>query len=93
MIWKPIVIAAIMALAATSGAEAGFWGDLKQSFGTAVDNAKRDGARAADAVAEGAEDAVDYVAGDSENTDPQAVDDTADPVADEPKQLTKQPKK
>ncbi len=107
MIWRIIAVAAIMALVVAPAAEAGFWGDLKQSFGTAVDNAERDGAKAveavgeaagdaADAVVEGAGNAADYVAGDSgsaEDPAAQPVDNTADPVADGSKQLTKQAKK
>jgi hypothetical protein len=104
MIWQIIAVAAIMALGVAPAAEAGFWGDLKQSFGTAVDNAGHDGADAvdavfkgagdaADAVVEGAESAADFVTGDSANADSQPVDNTADPVADGSKQLTKQAKK
>jgi len=61
MIWRTIVITAAVVFAAAPPAEAGFWGDLKQSFGTAVDNAQRDGAKAVDAVVEGAESAADLV--------------------------------
>ena len=59
MIWKPIVIAAIMALAVISGAEAGFLGDLKQRFGTAVDKAKREDANASDTETEETEEEDD----------------------------------
>ena len=76
MILRIIAISAILALAAAAPAGAGFWGDLKRSFGTAVDNAQHDGAHAAEAVGEAAGDAadavvegtgsaVDYVTGDS----------------------------
>ena len=107
MTWGRTAVLAIVTLAVAAPAEAGFWGDLKQSFGTAVDNAERDGAKAADAiseatgdaanaVADGAKSAADYVTGDSETAeDPasQPVDSTAEPVTDGSKQLSKQPKK
>ncbi len=103
MIWQRIVIAAAVALA-VAPAEAGFWGDLKRSFGTAVDNAERGGAKAvdaagevagdaADAVAEGAERAADFVTGDSTGAETQPVDNTVEPVADGSKRLSKQPRK
>ncbi len=96
MIWRTIVITAAVVFAAAPPAEAGFWGDLKQSFGTAVDNAQRDGAKAVDAVVEGAESAADLVTGDSESAEApaaQPLDSTAEPVADGSKQLSKQTKK
>ena len=96
MIWRTIVITAAVVFAAAPPAEAGFWGDLEQSFGTAVDNAQRDGAKAVDAVVEGAESAADLVPGDSESAEApaaQPLDSTAEPVADGSKQLSKQTKK
>ena len=96
MIWRIIAVAALIGLGAAAPAEAGFWGDLKQSFGTAVDNARRDGAKAVDAVVEGAESATDLVTGDSESAEApaaQPLDSTAEPVADGSKQLSKQTKK
>lgn len=81
----------------THQAQAGFWSDLKQSFGAAVDNAERDGAKAAravgkaagnaaDTVVDGAESAADLVARDPESGDPQAVENIDEPMADEPEQ-------
>jgi hypothetical protein len=96
MIGRIIAVAAIVAFVVAPPAEAGFWGDLKQSFGTAVDNAQRDGAKAVDAVVEGAESAADLVTGDSESAEApaaQPLDSTAEPVADGSKQLSKQTKK
>ena len=61
MIWRIIAVAAIMALGVAPPVEAGFWGDIKQSFGAAVDNAQRDGAEAVDAVSGEAGDAADAV--------------------------------
>ena len=61
MIWRNIAIAAAVMLGAAAPVEAGFWGDLKRSFGTAVDNAQHDGAEAADAVGEAVQDAADAV--------------------------------
>ena len=104
MIWRNIAIAAAVVLGVAAPAEAGFWGDLKRSLGTAADNARHDGAKAADAVGEAAGDAADAVVegagsvadlftGDSESAEVQAVDGTAEPVAGEPKKLSKQPGK
>jgi len=107
MSWRITAVAAILAFGVSTPAEAGFWGDLKQSFGTALDNAGQDGAKAvdavgeaagdaADAVVEGAESAVDYVTGESgsaENPAAEAIHNTTEPVADGPKQLSKQSKK
>ncbi len=96
MIGRIIAVVAIVAFVVAPPAEAGFWGDLKQSFGTAVDNAQRDGAKAVDAVVEGAESAADLVTGDSESAEApaaQPLDSTAEPVADGSKQLSKQTKK
>jgi hypothetical protein len=104
MIWRIIAVAAILALGVAPPAEAGFWGDLKRSFGTAVDNAQHDGAEAvdavskgagdaADAVVEGTESAADFVTGDSANADSQPVDNTDELATEESKQLSKQSKK
>ncbi len=96
MIWRTIVITAAVVFAAAPPAKAGFWGDLEQSFGTAVGNARRDGAKAVDAVVEGAESTADLVTGDSESAEApaaQPLDSTAEPVADGSKQLSKQTKK
>ena len=96
MIGRIIAVAAIVAFVVAPPAEAGFWGDLEQSFGTAVGNARRDGAKAVDAVVEGAESAADLVTGDSESAEApaaQPLDSTAEPVADGSKQLSKQTKK
>ncbi len=96
MIGRIIAVAAIVAFVVAPPAEAGFWGDLKQSFGTAVDNALRDGAKAVDAVVEDAESTADLVIGDSESAEApaaQPLDSTAEPVADGSKQLSKQTKK
>lgn len=96
----------LIALAIAAPAEAGLWGDLKHSFGTAVDNAKRDGAKAVDAIgdaaggavdaaADGAQNAADYVAGDqgtAEDSASHPIDGTEEPITDGSKQLTKQPK-
>ncbi len=100
MIWRKIAIAASVVLIVALGgaappAEAGFWGDLKRSFGTAVDNAQRDGAEVVDAVTEGAESAADLVTGDSEGAEApaaQPLESTTEPVTDGSKQLSKQPK-
>ena len=86
MIGRIIAVAAIVAFVVAPPAEAGFWGDLKQSFGTAVDNARR----------EGAESAAQLVTGDSESAEApaaQPLDSTAEPVADGSKQLSTQSKK
>ena len=106
MLWRRFAIAASMALAVTPAmttpAQAGFWGNLKQSFGTAVDNAERDGAKAAkavgeaagdaaDAVVDSAESAAEFVTGDRESGNPQTVENTDEPTAEEPEQLTEQP--
>ena len=105
MIRARLVLMAIVALGVSAPAEAGFWGDLKRSFGTAVDNAGHDGAKAvdavgdaagdaADAVSDGAGSAADYVDGNSgsnKDTAPQHVDNTAVPVPDNPDQLSTQP--
>ena len=103
MIWRIIAVAALMALVVAPPAEAGFWGDLKRSFGTAIDNAQRDGAEvvdavskeagnSADAVVEGAESAAEFVTGDTTNADSQPVDNTDEPATDGSKQLSKQSK-
>ena len=97
----------IAALAAATPAEAGFWGDLKRSFGTAVDNAQHDGAKAIDAITgDGGNAAADPGTGASAGapetaTAPaarpldgpaeQPLDGPADPVSDGSKQLSKQP--
>ncbi len=85
MIWRIIAVAALMALGVAPAAEAGFWGDLKRSFGTAVDNAQHDGAEAVDAVSKGAGDAADAVV--------EGTESAADFVTEESKQLSKQSKK
>ena len=77
-----IVALTLIVLAIAAPAEAGFWGDLKHSFGTAVDNAKRDGAKAIDAISDAAGGAADAVADGAKNA--------ADYVAED--QLSKQPK-
>ena len=93
MIRTRLALIAIIALGVSTPAEAGFWSDLKRSFGTAIDNAGHDGARAADAVgdaavdaaeavSDGAGSAADYVAGDSgsaETATPQHIDNTEQP--------------
>jgi hypothetical protein len=65
MLSKSMAIAAALALAvpltAPQAARAGFWSDLNRSLGAAAGNARRDGARAADAIGEGASDAADAV--------------------------------
>jgi hypothetical protein len=105
MIRARLALMAIIALGFSTPAEAGFWGDLKRSFGTAVDNAGHDGEKAADAVgdaagdaadavSDGAESAVDYVDGDTGSTGnatPQHVDNTEQPVTNNPDQLSTQP--
>jgi hypothetical protein len=58
-----MITTAALALAAPQAARAGFWGDLKHSLGQAADNAERDGARAIDAIGEGAGNAADHVTG------------------------------
>ncbi len=104
MIGRIIAVAAILALVVAPPAEAGFWGDLKQSFRTAIDSAQRDGAEAvdavskgaggaADAVVEGAESAADFVTGDTTNADSQPIDNTDELATEESKQLSKQSKK
>ena len=104
MIWRIIAVAAIVALVVAPPAEAGFWGNLKQSFGTAIDNTRRGGAEAvnavseeagdaADAVVEGAESAAEFVTGDATNADSQPIDNTDQPATDGSKQLSKQSKK
>ena len=97
MTWRIIAVAAaavlIVAFGAAPPAEAGFWGDLKQSFGTAVDNAERDGAKAVEAVGEAAGSAAYYVAGESGSAEApaaQPLDSTPEPVTDGSKQLSKQ---
>ena len=99
-------IAAALALATALGAaapaEAGFWGDLKQSFGAAVDNAQRDGAEAIDAITgddrdaaiEGAQSAPESPAPETAETPvARPDDDTAGAVTAASKQLSKQPRK
>ena len=103
MTWRIITIAAFVALGAAPPAEAGFWGDLKQSLGTAVDNAQRDGAKAIDAITgDGgdADSAPDLDTGESAGAPETAeapvarpLDSTAEPVTDGSKQLSKQPRK
>ncbi len=96
MIWRIIAVAAILALVVAPPAKVGFWGDIKQSFGAAVDNAQRDGAEAVDAVSREAGDAADavveFVTGDTTNADSQPVDNTDQPATDGSKQLSKQSK-
>ena len=103
MIWRKFAIAAAVVLGLAAPAEAGFWGDLKRSFGTAVDNAQHDGAEAADAVGEAAGDAADavvegagsaadFVTGDSEGAEAPAAQ-PPDSTAGGSKQLSKQPGK
>ena len=96
MIWRIIAVAAILALVVAPPAGAGFWGDIKQSFGTAIDNAQRDGAEAVDAVSREAGDAADavveFVIRDATNADSQPVDNTDEPATDGSKQLSKQSK-
>ena len=102
MTWRTIAVATFVALAVAAPAEAGFWGDLKRSFGSAVDNAERDGAEAIDAItgddgnaaAEGAESAPESPAPESaEAPAARPVDGAAEPVAAGSKQLSKQPMK
>ena len=100
MIWQRIAIAAALMLGLAAPAEAGFWGDLKQSFGTAVDNARHDGA-----------EAIDAITGDGDSTpapdtgEPAGAPETAEapvarpldspvePVTDGAKRLSKQSKR
>ncbi len=108
MIWRIIAVALVGTLGAAPPAEAGFWGDLRQSFGTAVDNAQRDGAEAIDAITGGGGDAAaggtesaadrdtEESAGAPETAEApvaRPLDSSAEPVADGSKQLSKQPKK
>ncbi|MCH8167830.1 MAG: hypothetical protein IIC03_07860 [Proteobacteria bacterium] len=95
MIWRTIVITAAVVFAAAPPAEAGFWGDLKQSFGTAVDNAQREGAEAVDAVTGGAGDGASQAGDSGSAADPaaQPLDNPGEPVTDGSKQLSKQPGK
>jgi hypothetical protein len=81
MQWHRLVTAAAFAMMAAAPAQAGFWGDLKEGIGTAADNIKRDGAKAADAVGDAAGDAADYVTGDSEPAATGAVETSPEPVA------------
>ncbi len=103
MTWRTIAVAIVVALGAAPPAEAGFWGDLKQSLGTAVDNAQHEGAEVIDAITGGGGDtdsAPDLDTGESAGAPETAeaavarpLDSTAEPVADASKQLSKQPGK
>ena len=104
MIWRRSTIAALLALGVAAPAEAGFWGDLKRSFGTAVDDVQHDGGHvidkitgdggdASDAAVGSEQSAPDNGTGDSADADSQPVDNTAKPVTDGSKQLSKLPKK
>ena len=106
MTWRGTTIATALALAMALGAaapaEAGFWGDLRGSFGTAVDNAERDGAEVIDAITgddgnaavEGADSAPESPAPETaEAPVARPLDGTAGPVTAESKQLSKQPRK
>ena len=103
MIWRRIAIASavvlIVALGMAPPAEAGFWGDLKRSLGTAVDNARHDGAEAIDAITGDGDgttalDAGEFAGAPETAKAPAArpLDSPAEPVTDGAKQLTKQPK-
>ena len=95
MIWRIIAVAALIGLGAATPAEAGFWGDRKQSFGPAGDNAQRDGAEAVDAGPGGAGDGASQAGDSGSAADPaaQPLDNPGEPVTDGSKQLSKQPGK